>query len=627
MSEGRSEALRRSKADAKSVIRFLADEPKASRGEIFSQEGLGRYESEMYARFGSYDAASVQSLWDGMLRYPSLLKDPELKAIAIAANRNDWIQDVSFIGDVLNYVDPVLVPIKKLAAELNKARTTDERRKGIANLKAALTELLKFRPYTLQSRYEEERPLMLEDFERESLTSVASPKSISGELSPFAEAIQNANFEMQAEELLGTLDKEKLRREILKFGAKGAHLDILESLIEKIENFGVSFTIPDYQKVPVSVYDVWKKDGDILKEAQALHTWANGRAIIVRSSAVYSEDAEDATGAGIYDSITIEAGASVGEIVLAMQKVYESVESSQAIAYRKQKGIGDEKMGLVVQEFIDTSSNKRGYANTALKNVPELMEIAYANGFRSVIDKQRAQNVLRGGDEDSIFHFQVDIRRKSTVILQMVSRLMVLLEKYYAQPVQIEFLEEEGKFGMEEINLVQARFLPKSFSEKKHMEFPEGDALFAGRAVGIFDVTLPVLLNRRDNSEKEGVVLFNSSKYFSDNYNNVSEETLPAAGGVVVLGPSPKDFGHVETLAAEKGLALVFDDGYEIPNSRATLLKIQMRIPEGVQIGMDNLDGYRTLRLVSDGLEGRVYGVGERSHDDFDTYDDEPQGL
>jgi phosphoenolpyruvate synthase/pyruvate phosphate dikinase len=63
---------------------------------------------------------------------------------------------------------------------------------------------------------------------------------------------------------------------------------------------------------------------------------------MVRSSAVYSEDSEKTSGAGIYESVgDIQ---SLDDFKKAVQSVFESVESEKAKAHRKMFNISEEYM-------------------------------------------------------------------------------------------------------------------------------------------------------------------------------------------------------------------------------------------------------------------------------------------
>jgi hypothetical protein len=132
------------------------------------------------------------------------------------------------------------------------------------------------------------------------------------------------------------------------------------------------------------------------------------------------------------------------------------------------------------------------------------------------------------------------------------------------------------------------------------------------------------------------VVIFDSSQFFSDTLLSKMyrvEKSIPQSGGAVVLRPPKEGFGHIETLCAERGLALVFSDVDARPQSThdsfATIEKMRMGIKEGIAVEHVDLGGYTTVRLVSNGLKACVYGVGERNAqvESDDDWNYEPSGA
>jgi len=446
------------------------------------------------------------------------------------------------------------------------------------------------------------------------------------------EAQQQSDFEKIISDKVGTLNKEALREDTLRFGAKGANLNLLSSIVDKVSSVVgryQPYTVPEYQLVPVSVYEKRDVETDFTAAVENIFSWVNGRSVIIRSSAVYSEDAENLTGAGIYKSLVLDANASRDQLVEKIREVYASVDSAEAIKYRADHGIPEEKMGLVVQEFFDCKPGEKGYVNSIVKNVPNLMEIAYSDGIRPLVVKEKVRHsIVDFRDEQSIMHYEPDSNRVHSVAVRSTARIVATLEQYYGQPLQVEFLQSTRDHGLQTY-LVQARFLPNNFSEKKSFEFPQQEALFEGRAVGAFDVTLPILSLRDDNSEREGVVIFTTSKFFQMGgpYRHLNREdrpdllkSIPQKGGAIVLSAPIEDCGHVETLCAERGVALIFSSDAPKPaiDKRSETEKASDEIREAHKIDayLDKLWGYDKFRLVSDGLEGRVYGVKEEQSDE-----------
>ncbi len=627
MSESSPEVLRAKKQTAKGILSFLASQPEA--GEQYYQSERN-YREELFDMFGSYDAVFLARIWKRMKRNPGLVKDTVLKSVIekILKDAERYGRDESTITEVIQYVDPAFVPVKRATHALNEASDAESRESRLSDLKKWLVPLLE-RQYMLCSDFdEEEERLTLEHFDYKDVFSVRHGNSSSNVFSKVAEAIQRANFEIRAERFLGKLDRNALAADTLLYGAKGANLKVLEQVAERINtvSFRTRFQVPPYTRLGIAIFDKWKKGEDVSADLKEAYEWLAGREALIRSSAVYSEDAESATGAGIYETVSIDAEADFAHFKELVEKVYASVNSPEALRYRDAHGIPEEKMGVVIQEFKYASAGNRGYANSVLKNVPELMEISYADGLRPLVIKEDASDSLwLASGHGKFFHYQVDGKRKSPYEVKDLSRLVLLLERYYGQPIQVEFVEPTGDDEIEGTHLVQARFLPKSFEERISVEFPEEEPLFKGRAVGVFDVTLPVLSNNLYNEGMKGAVIFHSSKYYS--MENSVEEAFPESGGVIVLGASVPEGGHIETLSAEKGLALIFNEDTGIRDAYQDILKIKMGLREGAQAeSIDSLDGYRTVRMVSNGLEGRVYGV-EEKYDDELRGDHEPRGL
>ncbi|OGG73923.1 hypothetical protein A3A40_01605 [Candidatus Kaiserbacteria bacterium RIFCSPLOWO2_01_FULL_54_20] len=439
------------------------------------------------------------------------------------------------------------------------------------------------------------------------------------------EAQQQSDFEKIISDKVGVLDREKLREDTLRFGAKGANLSLLSGIRDKVDaavGGYEEYTVPDYHLIPVSVYDKRHIETDFAVAVEDAFTWVRGRKVIIRSSAVYSEDAENLTGAGIYKSIILDADASKDQFIEKIREVYASVDSAEAFKYRADHGIPEEKMGLVVQEFLDCEPDGKGYVNSVVKNIPELMEIAYEDGARPLIVREKAQHlIVDPKSRQSIMHYEIDSYRKNVPVVERLARVAIAIDGYYGQPIQMEFLERDEDHYMR-MYLVQARFLPRNFAEKKEFEFPNEKPVFEGRAVGAFDVTLPILSVMEDNSEKDGVVIFDSSYSFRIGGSmrllrtNPISAALPKSGAVIVLGPPKEGFGHIETICAESGIALIFSKEpakdllvEETPSDK-------IRAQRAVEAHLDKMTGYEKFRLVSNGLDGRVYGVKEEQSDE-----------
>jgi len=402
----------------------------------------------------------------------------------------------------------------------------------------------------------------------------------------------------------------------LQYGAKAANLILLSELVDLINkakgrDFDSRLAVPVFKVIPVDSYRAWRQrkllDGDL----QPYYDWASGLPkeriwgsdeemkadYIVRSSAVFSEDGANITGAGIYESVRVFGGATFQEFRDAVAKVYESVNSPRALAYRAQHGIDEEEMGLLIQKYItpDTrfmyNQSEQGYMNSRLAGVPELMEIVTetSRNFvrRKAVDFTLGMRV--GGNEDAfddVHHFPPDQFKIRPTLPIKVAQLTSIVERIWGGDVQVEFVVD----GFD-VNFVQVKELPEdTFSQVPEAKFPDEPAFHTGASIGTGDLELPVLDHEEDNSEETGVVVFPSNFMFSIGDNSYR---LPKEGAVIICDiNSQGKNGHIQTLCAERGLVCVFPGEYE--EDKPTL-----RYHE--------LSRMKKVRVVSNGIEARVY--------------------
>lgn len=516
--------------------------------------------------------------------------------------------------------------IRRMAEQV-KAETDLQRRHqmGLKLKRQVLDHITKF-PFSFQRRHsnEEMEPTW------ENLTGYSGwhtelrPKS-GGSISGYFEipgavmAAEAAITRYQIEKRLGKLqskDQERFEQLRLQYGAKAANLILLSELVGHINkakgrDFDSRLAVPAFRIVPVDSYRAWREgkllDGDL----QPYYDWASGLPkerirgsdeemkadYIVRSSAVFSEDGANITGAGIYESVRVYGGATFQEFKDAVAKVYESVDSPRAQAYRAQHGIDEEEMGLLIQKYItpDTrfmhNQSEQGYMNSRLAGVPQLMEIVTetSRNFvrRKAVDFTLGMRVSRNEDAfDDVHHFPPDQYKIRPTLPIKIAQLTSIVERIWGKDVQIEFVVD----GFD-VNFVQVRELPEgTFSQIPEVIFPDEPAIHSGASIGTGDLELPVLDDEEDNSEKAGVVIFPSNFMFSMGDNSYR---LPKEGAVIICDiNSEGKNGHIQTLCAEKGLVCVFPGEYA--EDKPTL-----RYHE--------LSRMNRVRIVSNGIEARVY--------------------
>lgn len=448
--------------------------------------------------------------------------------------------------------------------------------------------------------------------------SISGSFGVEGAVESAKAAISRYQLETKLAQLPAR-DKEQFDQLRLKYGAKAANLIILSQYTANIskairKNYSAKLEVPEFQAVPVEFYRAWKEgkltDEDLrpyfenasrLKEKGKYdyEGTEHSATYIVRSSAVFSEDGENLTGAGIYESVIVDGGGTFEDFKNAVRKVYESTNSPRAQAYRTQHGITDEEMGLIIQKFIDpdttfdlSGQSHEGYVNSKLTGVPKLMEVVTRTSRNFVKRKELDFFLgLNSHSDEEIFqnmhHFPPDNYKIHPSMLVEVAQLASIVERIWKKDIQIEFVEDGFT-----INFVQVRELPViTSSTKAEIKFPDDTPVHSGASIGTGDLELTILNDEDDNSEKSGVVVFPSNDMWTVNSGN--SYRLPKEGAVIVCHPDGK-FGHIQTLCAEKGLICIFP-GMNAENESNLIYH--------------DLSGLGKVRIISDGIEGRVYSV------------------
>ncbi|MDO8452884.1 MAG: PEP/pyruvate-binding domain-containing protein, partial [bacterium] len=411
-------------------------------------------------------------------------------------------------------------------------------------------------------------------------------------------------------------DKDRFNQLRLHYGAKAANLVLLSELAEGINKLmsknNLRLIVPEFQTIPVDLYQAWKNGENIDEALRPFYMWAQGlksddywlqdnppaNDYMVRSSAVFSEDGTKLTGAGVYDSVKVASGSTFEEFREAVLRVYKSTDSPNAQSYRSENGIKDEEMGLVIQKYIPhyrlaSGQSGFGYMNSHLAGVPDLMEIVTetSRNFvrRSELDFFLALNVMENDEAfAAVHHFPPDTGRIGLDLPIRVGQLAAIAERVWGSPIQVEFINEGP-----DVYFLQVRELPESSkTEASKIEFPKEPAAHSCASIGVGDIDLPVLDNKLDNREKTGVVVFSSNFMWTDNVSNMQH--LPGKGVVIVADVNGAS-GHIQTLCAERGLICLFPDS----NSKFDPSERVFR----------KLSGLKRLRIVSNGIEARVYKV------------------
>lgn len=423
----------------------------------------------------------------------------------------------------------------------------------------------------------------------------------------------------KVEALSSAIDFGTIKQNILVYWAKAANLMEIKKVIEWISGIlDENIVIPRFECIPVFIYDKWLAWEDIDECIRWFFEKFKWNEYILRSSAVYSEDGQETTWAWVYDSVTATIPEDdINNFDVFKEKlliVFNSVDSDAARNYRNQNWIETEKMWVIVQEYIDLWADK-WYVDSIVKNVPELMRVTISN-TANIINRNKLMKWFMGNNfRFDIYHCSPDMHKIKINISSVFSKLCILLESLYGKPVQIEIWFKKGESFLDGnlYSLFQIRPLPANFDKKIEMSFPDSETVFIWKSIWVWDLTLDIISNLDDNSDKEWVVIFNSSD-FATEMNHIYDH-LPKRWAVIVIWPSIEGLWHIETICAEKEILCIFNKkklSHKRPiwvdfdahfAKRTIIMRINLHCP--------NLDfkWFKKLRVVSDWLEWKVYWI------------------
>jgi hypothetical protein len=188
-----------------------------------------------------------------------------------------------------------------------------------------------------------------------------------------------------------------------------------------------------------------------------------------------------------------------------------------------------------------------------------------------------------------------------------------------------------------EIHLVQARPLPLEWTRESTVTFPDAPMIGSTSSIGVCDQVLKVIdINLPPPgleqffdpvvSPDEGLLIISGSAFGGNDRR--WEQLLPKRGAVLVLQESRKLCGHIETCCLERGLTILYNRRERGGHSEVLWLDLATtfndpmfsEIFDRAQSAMHPIS-YRPpkptyLRVVSNGLEGRLYAVEGEAHSD-----------
>jgi hypothetical protein len=441
--------------------------------------------------------------------------------------------------------------------------------------------------------------------------------------------------------LIWTANYEQINKDKETFGAKVAYLKEMDATLPKFQSmrgnvylplYVHDFQVPAHEDIPTEQYSYRKEHGALDKKyfktvfdrRPYTKTWG----IIIRSSAVFSEDNDKTTGAGVYHSEPLlKEKYTFKDFCKAIEKVYASCDSEDAKKYREINNIPEEKMGITIQKYVyDTLCQ----ANSVMAGRPELMELQFAvtenKSCRVIVNKERLEEYMFHDSwfetSKKIFHLAIDRDRyghsrdmESNAI--NIAQYMYLMERYFWRSIQWEIMIHEDyneeNHRQRTLENLQIRPLPPLFTQwpTQQISFPPDQALNTSFAIWRCDEELTVLPNDDYNGDKRWAVIFKSSHGTSITRN--IEGRLPKEGAVIMLA-SGFD-GHIETLCLERWLVCLF------PEAKNDSLRMNMDFFNRAYVWMDvrqvndrhdNFMWYKKIRVIANGLEGRIYPLWEK---------------
>lgn len=388
-------------------------------------------------------------------------------------------------------------------------------------------------------------------------------------LDKVVEIIQAIEEEKKFIDTFGYIDKEALRKNCLEFGAKGANMLAAQDFLSKFQgthydNIVKNISIPRFELISIALYKKWKNGEDISESLMDVYELFKGKAMMVRSSAVYSEDGENMTGAGIYVSVPLKEDATFDEFKTAVEKVYKSCDSKKAGKYRREHGIEtEERMGIVVQEKSEYPDP--GYVNSTRPRTNDIIDIKFDYPRAPFsFDVSELDRCIFVREPEKIFSRASRVEPDFSDMhgygyyITDIAVFARLLEKHYGQPVQMEFSEEAGPLCESRFDCLQVRPLPAKMFKIPDIQLPNDmPFLYECSCEGVCDEVLEILDVNKNNNEKKGLVIFASNWEGSQKIKQL-ERAMPKEGAVMILSVTVSGGGHIETLASERGVTLLF---------------------------------------------------------------------
>lgn len=232
------------------------------------------------------------------------------------------------------------------------------------------------------------------------------------------------------------------------FGGKASGLS-------KINSCGIK--VPSGFAVHKKAHKLYTSDKKFLKEFEEelgeKLPELKGNQLIVRSSAI-GEDADDFSFAGQLDSFVVEN--KISSVIEGVEKCWESIRNSRAVAYQKISGNRLTEMGVVIQQFVEAEYSGVLFTQSPKNKNHTYVEYVAGGAEPLVSGKVTPFSFSTNDDLELIEDLAIPFNHKILINSAM------LLKENFKKHLDIEWIYCEGEF-----HFVQAR--PIKIIEKERV--------------------------------------------------------------------------------------------------------------------------------------------------------------
>jgi len=363
-------------------------------------------------------------------------------------------------------------------------------------------------------------------------------------------------------------------------GNKYIWLKILNKHILELENLSKDYfiKIPFYENLLfddlINNFDNEEYYLNIFKKFKCFDWEFFLKPIIIRSNAVFSEDKNNISWSWVYLSKIINNFTyenknyfnkiykiSYKDVINLIKDTYLSNFNKQTDRYQKKNNIINEKLNLIIQEYIDGFPENE-YIQNLKFDFHELMDTREScywiiNShvlWQPLLSQINYNWWLFYLNNNNIEHFFDDIKIEKKFLL-FLWKLITYFKTFYKNPFQIEFWLEWNS-----LYLFQFKYLDKKYlKETKIFNINDNklNLLFTWKCIWVHKGIYNIVSNFNDNSNNEWVIILNNT-YWSSMWFDYT--CLPKKWWVIILWGSNSEHSHLHTICSELWLFVIYDE-------------------------------------------------------------------